>query len=152
MGELSIDALWDLHQGEQIEEYIWGTSFMEVLLFPLELPPVNMDNNYIGRLAILGYVLFGLIAFASIGLCLWVYVKRNNRIVRASQPMFLGMICFGVLIMASTMIPLTVDDQYYSQRATDIACRSLPWCMSIGFTTVFAALFSKTVSRADSGP
>mmetsp|Transcript_28824 Transcript_28824/g.58516 ORF Transcript_28824/g.58516 Transcript_28824/m.58516 type:complete len:525 (-) Transcript_28824:116-1690(-) len=151
MGELSIEALWDLHQGQQIEEYIWGTSFMEVLLFPLELPDVNMDYNYIGKLAILGYVMFGLIAASSIGFATWTYVKRTKRIVRASQPMFLVMICAGVLIMASTMIPLTMDDQYYSQRATDIACRSLPWCMSIGFTTTFAALFSKTVSEESGG-
>ena len=145
MGELSIEALWDLHRGIQIEEYIWGTAFMEVLLFPLQLPDVNMNYNYIGNLAILGYVMFGLIAASALGLAAWTYAKRSKRIVRASQPMFLGMICVGVLIMVSTLIPLTVDDQYYSQKATNIACVSLPWCMSIGFTTTFAALFSKTV-------
>ena len=146
MGELSIEALWDLHRGIQIDEYIWGTAFTEVLLFPLELPDPNMNYNYIDKLAILGYVMFGLIAASALGLAAWTYAKRSKRIVRASQPMFLGMICVGVLIMASTLIPLTVDDQHYSQQATNIACMSLPWCMSIGFTTTFAALFSKTVS------
>ena len=151
MGELSIEALWDLHRGIQIDEYIWGTAFTEVLLFPLELPDPNINYNYIDNLAILGYVMFGLIAASSLGLGAWTYAKRSKRIVRASQPMFLGMICVGVLIMASTLIPLTVDDQYYSQQATNIACMSLPWCVSIGFTTTFAALFSKTVSPLKRG-
>ena len=151
MGELSIEALWDLHRGIQIDEYIWGTAFTEVLLFPLELPDPNINYNYIDNLAILGYFMFGLIAASSLGLGAWTYAKRSKRIVRASQPMFLGMICVGVLIMASTLIPLTVDDQYYSQQATNIACMSLPWCVSIGFTTTFAALFSKTVSPLKRG-
>jgi len=144
MGSLSVDTLLKINKGEEIEENVYGTSFTEVLLFPLELPPLTVDNNHIGRLAILGYMLFGIIVFLSLGFAIWVYVKKDTRVVRASQPLFLGMICVGVLIMASAIIPLTVDDENYGQQSTDIACMSVPWLMSIGFTTTFSALFSKT--------
>lgn len=121
-----------------------GTSFMEVLLFPLELPPLEVDMNYIGNLAILGYVLLAFIVVLSIGFAIWTFVNKNTRVVRASQPLFLGMICCGTLIMGSAIIPLSMDDEKYDERATDVACMSIPWLMSIGFTTTFCALFSKT--------
>lgn len=117
---------------------------MEVLLFPLELPPLVVDMNYIGNLAILGYVLFALIAICSIGFAAWTWWNKDTRVVRASQPLFLGMICCGTFIMACAIIPLTIDDGRFDSRANDVACMSIPWLMSIGFTTTFAALFSKT--------
>jgi len=144
MGVLSVDSLLKIHKGQDIEETVYGTSFMEVLLFPLQLPELVVDMNYIGNLAILGYVLFGILVFLSLAFATWTFVNKDTRVVRASQPRFLGMICGVTLIMASTIIPLTIDDENYNERGTDIACMSVPWLMSIGFTTTFAALFSKT--------
>ena len=61
------------------------------------------------------------------------------------------MICLGVILMASTIIPLTFDDENEVDLDEDIhnialdrACMATPWLFSIGFTTTFSALFSKT--------
>jgi hypothetical protein len=83
--------------------------------------------NYLGYLVILGYFMFGLIVICSIAFSTWTFINKDTRVVRASQPMFLGMICCGTLIMAASIIPLTVDDQRYSERGADIACMSVPW-------------------------
>jgi hypothetical protein len=129
MGELSVDTLLKINKGQEIEENVFGTSFMEVLLFPLELPPLVVNMNYIGNLAILGYILFGIIVICSLSFAAWTFHYKDTRVVRASQPMFLGMICCGTLIMSSAIIPLTVDDEKFSERGTDIACMSVPYLM-----------------------
>ena len=64
--------------------------------------------------------------------------------VKASQPEFLAMVACGVLILSTSLIALTIDDDRHSDRAADIACMVKPWLMTIGFTTIFSALFAKT--------
>jgi gamma-aminobutyric acid type B receptor len=46
--------------------------------------------------------------------------------------------------MASAMIPMSIDDLKYSDNSCSIACMSVPWLISIGFCTIFSALFAKT--------
>merc|ERR1712176_1077280 len=55
------------------------------------------------------------------------------------------MICVGTLIMSSAIIPLTMDDQFFNQRACDAACMSTPWLVIQGFGISFSALLSKTL-------
>jgi gamma-aminobutyric acid type B receptor len=65
------------------------------------------------------------------------------------------MIAAGVFIMSVSMIPMNVDDGNFLSSTTttgvgddsgwgSTVCMSQVWLVSIGFTTVFAALFSKT--------
>jgi hypothetical protein len=115
---------------------------------PPDLPPVNggkgVDYHYVGDLAIMGYVLLAIIAIISISFAGWTFYKRNTRVVKASQPPFLAMICGGVLILAPAIFTLSVDDEHFSTRGASIACLATPWLLSLGFTVSFAALFSKT--------
>ena len=124
------------------DEIIFGTHQLEVLRIPLQLPEVDFDYNYIGDLAILGYVLCGIIMAASLGFMMWTWFNRTERIVNISQPMFLYMICLGTIMMGSAMIPLSIDDE--NDKNADAACMSVPWLVFVGFTTSFSALFSKT--------
>jgi hypothetical protein len=59
------------------------------------------------------------------------------------QPSFLVTICAGVAILGSSMIPLGIDDGLVAKERVDIACMSIPWLISTGFTIAFSALFSK---------
>ena len=59
------------------------------------------------------------------------------------QPVFLVSICFGIMILGMSLIPLGFDDEIASERGCDIACMSTPWLVSIGFSVAFSALFSK---------
>lgn len=101
------------------------------------------ELNQLGAVRIVGYVLATVI-FLLAGYCVWwVYSYRKERVVRASQPLFLVTIALGSLLMAATIIPLSIDDAVASQTGCNIACMMSPWLFSVGFVTSFAALFSK---------
>ena len=140
MGKDSIDVLLSLSRGEEVDEMRYVTAFLEVLRFPLVLPPIEVDENYIEGLAILGYVLFSLIATVSLGLMVWTQLHKNTRVIKASQPFFLQMIIVGILIFSSAIVPLTIDTDRHSQEASDIACMTVPWLLTVGFTTTVSAI------------
>ena len=140
MGTESINILLNLTKHEDVDKIInYGTSILEVLRFPLQLPPVNegkgVNNNYIGALAILGYLIYALIVASSLFLMVWTHLHKETRVVKASQPFFLQMIIGGILIFSSAIIPLSIDDQKNSQKSCDMACMATPWLLTIGFTT-----------------
>ncbi|CAB9500603.1 Metabotropic glutamate receptor 4 [Seminavis robusta] len=131
---------WDMLYLDEATRFVFhdGTSNP-----PPSLPPITVNKNYIGQLRILGYCCFALIAGLSIGFTVWTFVNRNVKVVIASQPFYLMMVSVGTLILGSILIPLSMDDQHYSQQATDAACMAQPWLGSIGFVTAFTALASK---------
>ena len=144
MGMAAMEILLQVMEGIPPKQKIYGTHLIEILSVPQVLPEVNVDMNYIGRLAIVGYTLFALLATGSLGFAAWTFVNRNTRVVRASQPIFLGTICLGTFILGSTIIPMTIDDEETSHWGCNLACRCIPWLLTIGFSTIFCALFSKT--------
>lgn len=114
------------------------------------------DFNYIDKgLKIAGYVVFGgsiFLALASLG---WMVAYMNESpIIRASQPIFLGLIIFGALVSSMTILAMGVETGYrYSvedpseqnpdiERA-DAACMAVWWLYGIGFGLIFSALFAK---------
>ena len=103
----------------------------------------GQELNHIGSFRAAGLLFMALVAIASIGFGVWIYTHRECRIVRASQPKFLGVICLGAFVMSMTNIPLSIDDEIASERGCDIACMSSPWLISTGFAITFSALFSK---------
>eukprot|EP00008_Paramoeba_atlantica_P014856 CAMPEP_0201478202 /NCGR_PEP_ID=MMETSP0151_2-20130828/3105_1 /ASSEMBLY_ACC=CAM_ASM_000257 /TAXON_ID=200890 /ORGANISM="Paramoeba atlantica, Strain 621/1 / CCAP 1560/9" /LENGTH=574 /DNA_ID=CAMNT_0047859209 /DNA_START=160 /DNA_END=1881 /DNA_ORIENTATION=+ len=144
MGWLAMETLLKITEGEEVNDVIFGTTLLEILRFPLVLPDVNVNHNYLDSLVIPGYVFFGLIAFVALGFIFWTFFNKTTFVIRAAQPVFLVLICLGTLILASTLFPLSIDDKNHSQREADVACMAIPWTLSIGFTLTFAALFSKT--------
>ena len=144
MGWLAMETLLKITEGEEVNDVIFGTTLLEILRFPLVLPDVNVNHNYLDSLTIVGYVFFSLIAFVALGFIFWTFFNLSTFVIRAAQPVFLVLICLGTLILASTLFPLSVDDENHSQSETDAACMAIPWTLSFGFTLTFAALFSKT--------
>jgi len=112
---------------------------------PQQLPPLHVDYNYIPipvraiclSLAGLAMVLSLIFAFY------FCHLNKKDRVIRASQPLFLGMICVGTFLLASSIIPLAIDDSIASQQGCTIACILTSWMIPIGFCIVFSALFSK---------
>ena len=133
-----------------------GTNVVSHVHIPLRLPPITVDHNLIGNLKYVGFTLFGIIVVLGLSCGIWAFIYRNVRVVRVAQPRFLIMIALGVLIMASSMIPLSMDDgggtsrhcvdddMGFGEHCT-LICMSVPWCVSIGFTIAFSALYSKTL-------
>ena len=122
---------------------------------PSDLPKIKPEVIYIGRaLRILGIALASLILLMSVAFAACTIVKRNDHVVRASQPVFLLLLCLGTCIMGLAIIPLSIDDEIASTHACDVACMTSPWFTSVGFTLTFSALFAKTwrVNRLLSTP
>ena len=143
MGTLTIEKLLDLKRGNTFQKQtIFGTTLLQHLRVPLILPFLDVDNNFIANYAILGYALFTIIAAFSLGCAIWVYMNRNHAVVKASQPMFLLPLCFGVFVTGLTIIPLTFDDKK-DVNAASKACMSIPWLAVFGFTLTYSMLFSK---------
>ena len=143
MGTLSIDKLLDLKRGSTLnEQTIFGTTLLQHLRVPLNLPSLDVDNNFIANYSTLGYALFTIIAAVSLGCAIWVFMNRNHAVVKASQPMFLLPLCLGVFITGLTIIPLTFDDKK-DVKAASKACMSIPWLAVFGFTLTYSMLFSK---------
>jgi len=86
------------------------------------------------------YFLFAVMALSCIFFMVWVYLKRNVRIVKAMQPFFLISMLFGLLLVSSAMIPLSIDDGFASQKQLDAACNVFPWLFSMGFSILFATI------------
>jgi ABC-type sugar transport system substrate-binding protein len=149
MGFMAIKALYDLAEGGLVSQEIIGTNVLTHLKVPLILPELTVDHNLIGNLHVVGFILFGLIACVALGFGVWTYRLRNVRVVKVAQPMFLIMVAIGVLVMASSLIPLSFDDSGAPENQTDregaLMCMSVPWLGFCGFTITFSALMSKTM-------
>lgn len=101
------------------------------------------QKNQLGSISAVGFTLFAIIAFTSIAFATFVYCNRQQQVVRALQPIFLGTISFGVLTMGGAIIPLSIDDEKATQRGCDIKCMALPWLLCLGFSIAMSALFAK---------
>jgi len=145
MGELSARTLYQLiNEGETVPNKIFGTALVEVVRVPVDLPPPNVNQNYIGNFRIMGYVLYAVAVMFDIGFLAWTVARRKDRVVRASQPEFLILICVGSLILVSSIIPMGVDDEIATQKQASSACMIKFWLLSVGFVLVQSALFAKT--------
>jgi len=111
------------------------------------LPELVVNDHYLGKLALLGFILFAVVAITAIGLTIWTIVNRDARVVKVSQPEFLVMIATGVLVMASAIIPISFDDSaksYMEGHSSTAICMSVPWLIFLGFSITISALGAKT--------
>ena len=70
-----------------------------------DLPDVSVDYKYIGTgLRAAGLVLCALVMLQAIGFALFTKTNQASRVVKASQPVFLYIICLGTLIMSAAII------------------------------------------------
>ena len=94
--------------------------------------PEDFDLNQLTRVRGLGLALAGIVCVSSIVFAGWVVWNRDIRVVKASQPIFLGTICVGTFVMALAVIPFSVDDGIASDEGCNIACMAAPWLFFLG--------------------
>lgn len=148
IGSKSLQVLYDTVVNKIAPKGVMATNLVSYNRIPVELPPLNVNDNRNGNLVYIGYACFGLVALSVLICVLWTILHRKDLVVRAAQPFFLFMVAGGVLILATSLIPLTFDDggvaySLSSKEAVTI-CMSVPWLAFTGFTVIFSALFSKT--------
>mmetsp|Transcript_40906 Transcript_40906/g.98650 ORF Transcript_40906/g.98650 Transcript_40906/m.98650 type:complete len:643 (+) Transcript_40906:726-2654(+) len=122
------------------------TKLINYNLVPEELPELIVDQNLLGDMKWIGYICFGIVAVFFLVCMAWTVVYRKEIVVKASQPFFLAMTASGVLLMGSTLIPLSFDDggEAISDSSATGICMSIPWLGFTGFSITFSAMFSKT--------
>lgn len=115
------------------------------------------DYTYVvPALRALGIILFSLQLALTLACAAWTVYYRERRVVKASQPLFLCLVCFGTFVLSLSIIPLGIQGKYRSVKdnttgeltdeenpevaGVDAACMALPWLFSIGFSIVFSAL------------
>jgi hypothetical protein len=131
-------------QNESIEvlrEFVFfGGNTTPPLGQPLPEENLNLVSDGVRSIC---WILSGSLILFSIYCIVRTIRRRKTPIVRASQPIFLVMLCTGTFLMACSIIPTTLQEPV-SQQVLDVACMLDMYLFSIGFSTTFAALFSKT--------
>ena len=105
---------------------------------PVQVTLVTIDSWIFG----FSMALMGLILLATLGFATWTILYRNSRVVKASQPPFLLLLCFGIAIMALSMVPYSLE--HVDIEHTDVTCYAMVYTLTIGFGLTFSALFAKT--------
>jgi hypothetical protein len=109
-----------------------------------------LTKNLLGDLKYIGFVCFGLVVVSVVVCVGWTIKNHSAVVIRTAQPFFLIMVATGVLIMSSTLVPLSFDDggtlEPESHTWSVGVYMSVPWLAFTGFTVTFSfsVLFSKT--------
>lgn len=159
MGKISAEVLSEVAakglsppQGVALPpDHLFESRLVSYNLIPLELDkvyPIQLEEHLLENLSSVGYICFSIV-FASAMFCVaWTVFYRKNVVVHAAQPFFLLVLIVGVVILSSTLIPLSFDDNGEPDEMTTTfavgICMSTPWLAFTGFSIIFAALFSKT--------
>ena len=117
-------------------------SQIKSLSVTLQILP-EQELNQLGFVKAVSYVLGGTVVFVSIVCVVWVQQNAKTHMVKASQPIFLHMLCIGTSVMGLSILPLGIDDEVSTHRACSAACMVFPWLFTLGFSISFSALFSK---------
>jgi hypothetical protein len=103
--------------------------------------------NYIdGVMVMVGHLIVALVLAVALVTFAWTYYYRNNTLVKASQPFFLGMVITGTLLSSLSIVPMSAETGYRDSediRKVDAACMAAPWLWGLGFSITFSALFAK---------
>ena len=113
---VTTDRMYDKNW-TKIEPFVYNNNETKPLK---DIPEHGLDPVivHMGTLVVV-FLLFVISISLAIGLAVWTIVNRKTRIVRASQPFFLLMICGGCILFASAIISIAIDLQ--SHQFPDIS-------------------------------
>jgi len=112
---------------------------------PPNFPLAVVDKNFIKTAVfVTGIVMFIIVLVLSIGFATYTIYNRNHKVMKASQPHFLCLLCVGTMVLGSAIIPLIFDGKRFNQEFLDRNCMSIPWLVSIGYGNIFSTFFIKT--------
>lgn len=88
--------------------------------------------------------IFCILSIAVTVVCaVWTWKNKKTRIIQASQPFFLLLICAGTVIVATSIIPLIFVSIEHWNGQFSVPCTSNLWLLSIGFAIISSAFYSK---------
>ena len=123
---------------------------------PPSLPPHEPDQDGVDNLIWLTSSLALIIMLSAFGFAVWTWINRTSHVVRASQPLFLIIICLGVVLMSASVVTFGVDSPPFSLGVANACCMLNWWFWCIGFGLVSMRisvfLLSGTSSNERIGP
>jgi ABC-type glycerol-3-phosphate transport system substrate-binding protein len=139
-----IEQSWDIRIQQQ-DSRIHATPLSVLYKRSLQGPiGEELQDLYIGNtFRIIGWAMGGIACLLAVGFAIWVYVHQHERVIRASQPLFLWMVCAGAFIMASSIFPFGIEDDIVTTEGATVACMSSMWLYGVGFVMLVSALYSK---------
>lgn len=111
---------------------------------PPSLPVLTQEYSFNQVSFFLFQVIGASIMFMAFCFALWTWTFRNSRVVKASQPIFLLLICLGCFFMGFCAIVMTASAPPQSYQWANFSCMASYWSFCCGFGLAFSALFSKT--------
>jgi gamma-aminobutyric acid type B receptor len=155
IGRKAVDVLYEALQSQTLSTRLdaYGTNMIAHSIIPYELAQPDVDHNLLQSSSTTGLVCFGITAFLALVCIGWTFFYWKSVVVNIAQPAFLVLVAVGVLILASSLVPLSFDDDggefkdptnSVSEQYSVAICMSIPWLAFTGFTLMFAALFAKT--------
>ena len=106
---------------------ILGSPFLITALNPLDVPSSIRTALLVASVIVIAIVFAMLLAL--------IYY-RNNRVVRAGSPLFLVLICLGV-ITSLVSVPVYA-------YPSNVSCRLFPFLLTTGYILALSALFTKS--------
>jgi 7 transmembrane sweet-taste receptor of 3 GCPR len=103
------------------------------------------DANYLSQgVQIAGLILASVAFIGVVGTGLWVFANRQNKLIKAGQPEFLYLLCFGAALVAPSSIFLSFDesDGLTTEQLSGL-CNAFPWFFIVGYLVMYCALICK---------
>lgn len=111
---------------------------------PMPLRTVVDENLLSQGIQIAGLFLASLSMFIALATGLWVGINRNTRLIKASQPEFLYLLCFGAALVSASLFLISFDEgNGYTMAQLSNHCTAFPWLFCTGYLIMYASLFSK---------
>jgi hypothetical protein len=103
------------------------------------------DANYLSHgIQIAGLFLASVAFIGVVGTGLWVFANRQNKLIKAGQPAFLYLLCFGAALVAPSSIFMAFDesDGLTTEQLSGM-CSAFPWFFIVGYLLMYSALICK---------
>ena len=145
------DSEFETEKGSKAEPGVWfaveETEFLFYTNTTEEPMPLRETTNWYylsQKPQRLGRALSGIALFLIFATFSWVAIYREEKIVKASQPEFLYLLCFGAMLVAPSSVFMSFDENNGKTGAQlDSYCASFPWFFVVGYLIMYCALFSK---------
>ena len=102
------------------------------------------EGNLSAGIRTVGLVVIGVSLGISTLATIWIVWNRKQRVVTASQPEFLYLLCFGSALMSTSAIFASFDESYgYTPSQLGNFCVADQWFFTLGYLIQFGAIFTK---------
>ena len=103
------------------------------------------DANYLAQgVQIAGLIMAGVSFTFVFGTGICVFANREHELIKAGQPGFLYLLCFGAALVASSLIFVSFDESDgLSVEQLSGMCSAFPWFFINGYLIMYCALLCK---------